>query len=134
MKTWVLDTNVIVAAHLSPHGPPAHLLQEVYTQRLRLAYDARIAIEYRTVLRRDKFDLPRHSVDRFLTVLADQDLVDARPLKVNLPDEEDRMFLEVAHATAEMVLVTGNHRHFPRKMRGEVTVLSPAEAWARLRR
>ncbi len=129
MRTWVLDTNVIVAAHLSPHGPPARLLQEVYTQRLRLAYDARMAVEYTSVLSREKFALPKHSVDRFLTVLADQDLVDARPLNANLPDEEDRMFLEVAHATAEQVLVTGNRRHFPRKTRGEVTVLSPAEAW-----
>ncbi len=61
--------------------------------------------------------------------MADQDLVDAQPLKVKLPDEEDRMFLEVARATVGKVWVTGNRRYFPRKTRGEVTVLSPAEAW-----
>lgn len=61
MKSWVFDTNVIVAAHLSPFGPPGRLLGEVYGGHLRLAYDARMAEEYREVLLRPKFALPRYS-------------------------------------------------------------------------
>ncbi len=54
MNSWVLDTNVIVAAHLSPFGVPARLLSEVYTRRLRMAYDFRILAEYQEVLGRKK--------------------------------------------------------------------------------
>ena len=129
MNRWVFDTNVIVAGHLSPHGPLARLLGEVYAWRLRLAYDARMAAEYRDVLLRPKFGLPAASVRSFLRVLEDQDLVTGLPWNGELPDPDDRMFLEVAAATDEKCLVTGNLRHFPASSRGSVRVLTPAEAW-----
>ena len=130
MKNWVFDTNVIVAAHLSPFGPPGRLLGEVYARRLRLAYDARMAEEYREVLLRPKFALPPESVRTFLRVLEDQDLVIAPPLSLKIPDPDDLMFLEVAAHGGDGVLVTGNLRHFPEASRGSVRVLTPAEAWA----
>ncbi len=71
MRTWVLDTNGIVSAHLSPHGPPGGLLGEVLARRLRLAYDTRILDEYREVLSRPKFDFPPTSVRRFLDLMSD---------------------------------------------------------------
>jgi len=129
MKSWVFDTNVIVAAHLSPYGPPGRLLGEIYAQRLRLAYDARIAAEYREVLLRPKFGFPVESVRSFLRVLEDQDFVDGIPLRLELPDPDDLMFLEVASATEDRVLVSGNIRHFPLRSRRGVKVLTPAEAW-----
>lgn len=130
MKSWVLDTNVIVAAHLSAFGPPGRWLAEVYARRLRLTYDARMAEEYREVLLRPKFALPVESVRSFMRVLEDQDLVIACPLRLNLPDADDLMFLEVAAMTGDGVLVTGNLRHFPDESRGAVRALTPAEAWA----
>lgn len=42
-------------------------------KRLRLAYDTRLLDEYREVLRRPKFDLPSASVQRFLSVMSDQE-------------------------------------------------------------
>jgi putative PIN family toxin of toxin-antitoxin system len=130
MKSWVFDTNVIVAAHLSPFGPPGRLLAEIYVRRLRLSYDARIAAEYREVLLRPKFSLPPESVKSFLRVLEDQDPVIAPPLNLKLPDPDDLMFLEVAAITDERVLVTGNLRHFPAKSWHSIRVLTPAEAWS----
>jgi uncharacterized protein len=129
MKSWVFDTNVIVAAYLSPFGPPGRLLAEIYGQRLRLSYDVRMAAEYREVLSRPKFGLPAESVQSFLRVLADQDPVSAPPWKVKLPDPDDLMFLEVAAVTEEKTLVSGNLRHFPQASRRDVRVLTPAEAW-----
>ena len=132
MKSWVFDTNVIVAAHLSAFGRPGRLLAEVYACRLRLTYDARMAEEYREVLLRPKFGLPQQTVRSFLRVLDDQDLVIAPPLRVELPDPDDLMFIEVAAMCDAGVLVTGNLRHFPMESRGSVQVLSPAEAWETL--
>jgi len=131
MKSWVFDTNVIVAAHLSPFGPPGRLLGEIYGQRLRMSYDERMAAEYRQVLSRPKFTLPTDSVQSFLRVLSDQDSVSALPLKITLPDPDDLMFLEVAACTEQKILVSGNLRHFPIALRHDVTVLTPAEAWER---
>lgn len=129
MKSWVFDTNVIVAAHLSPFGPPGRLLAEIFGRRLRLPYDDRMAAEYREALSRPKFALPAESVRSFLRVLADQYPVSAPPSKVKLPATDDLMFLEVAASTDEKTLVSGNLRHFPQGSRRDVRVLTPAEAW-----
>jgi putative PIN family toxin of toxin-antitoxin system len=129
MKSWVFDTNIIVAAHLSPFGPPAKLLGAVYARGLRISYDARLAAEYREVLLRPKFGLPAEAVRSFFQVLEDQDLVTGLPLNLKVPDPDDLMFLEVAAATTERRLITGNLRHFPVACRGPVTVMTPAEAW-----
>jgi putative PIN family toxin of toxin-antitoxin system len=128
MNSWVFDTNVIVAAHLSPFGVPARLLGEVYARRLRMACDYRILAEYREVLGRRKFDLSPHAVKGFMQILEDQDLVIPILLKTILPESDDLMFLEVAAATGNRVLVTGNTKHYPQKCRGSVLVLTPAEA------
>jgi putative PIN family toxin of toxin-antitoxin system len=128
MNSWVFDTNVIVAAHLSPFGVPARLLSEVYARRLRMAYDFRLLAEYQEVLGRKKFDLSPQAIKGFLQILEDQELTTPLPLKTTLPDPDDLMFLEVAAATSNRVLVTGNTKHYPQKSRGSVLVLTPAEA------
>jgi uncharacterized protein len=134
MTTWVFDTNVIVSAHLSPFGPPALLLGEVLARRLRLAYDVRILDEYGEVLSRPKFDLPRATVERFLEVMADQEFVHPVLLDVDLSDPSDAMFLEVAAALPNPVLVSGNLAHFPGSLCATVEVLSPATALQKFRK
>ena len=49
---FVLDTNVLVAALLSPYGAPAAVLQVVLSGSAVVCFDARILSEYREVLRR----------------------------------------------------------------------------------
>ena len=51
--------------------------------------------------------------------------MNASPLGIELPDQDDLPFLEVAHA-AEATLVTGNTRHYPPEERRGVTILDPA--------
>jgi predicted nucleic acid-binding protein len=128
MNSWVFNTNVIVAAHLSPFGVPARLLSEVYARRLRMAYDFRILAEYQEVLGRKKFDPPPQAIKGFLQIVEDQERIAPLPLKTILPNPDDLMFLEVAAATSHRVLVTGNIKHYPQKSRGSVLVLTPAEA------
>ena len=52
----VVDTSVLVSGLLSAHGAPARVIDLLTTGDLKVAYDDRIAIEYRQVLARP---LPR---------------------------------------------------------------------------
>lgn len=128
----VLDTNVLVSALLSPHGPPARTLDLLLMGEVRLVYDDRIMAEYREVLGRPKFGFARADVDDVLLYLEAQgESVIAHPLSVALPDPDDAPFLEVAAETGAL-LVTGNRDHYPVSARGAVQMLSPSaflEAW-----
>jgi putative PIN family toxin of toxin-antitoxin system len=122
-----LDTNVLVAALLSPFGTPAQVLALLLAGRAQLCYDARIMNEYREVLRRPKFAFDVEAVGDLLDYLEDTGTLAAgTPWPAVLPDADDAMFLEVAKAAAAACLVTGNLRHFPARARRGVTVVTPA--------
>jgi putative PIN family toxin of toxin-antitoxin system len=122
----VLDTNVLVSALLSPFHAPGRILDLLLAGKIRLVYDDRILAEYRAVLMRPKFGFDRRSVEELLDECSASGLaVAAPPLKLNLPDPTDVIFVEVA-AAAEAPLVTGNGRHFPPGSCARVVILSPA--------
>ncbi|MCY3839357.1 MAG: putative toxin-antitoxin system toxin component, PIN family [Gammaproteobacteria bacterium] len=122
----VLDTNVMVSALLSPHGPPAAILRSVLAEQVMLAYDARILTEYRDVLTRGRLRLDQDRVDGVLGFVETYgELVVAEPLVLDLPHMADAMFVEVAVAGRVDGLVTGNLRHFPAESVGSVRVISP---------
>ena len=132
---WVLDTNVVVSGLLSAGGPPGRLVDAALSGVLRLVYDDRIAAEYHEVLARPRLGIAEAQREAFLAVLALHDLVVAQPwVGARPPDPDDLMFLEVALAAEDRILVTGNARHFPRAVRGSVRVLSPVQALERLHR
>lgn len=129
---WVLDTNVIVSGLLSPAGPPGRLLDAALAGTLRLVYDDRIAGEYREVLERPALRIDAGSRDAFLAVLSLHELVVVPPWTgPSPPDPDDQMFLEAVMFADDRTLVTGNSRHFPPEVRGEITVLDPRRAWER---
>jgi uncharacterized protein len=131
----VLDTNVLIAALLSPHGAPAQLLDLSLVGEIVLLVDDRILAEYLEVARHPKFVFPQVDLRRVLdalTALAEH--VAARPLPVILPDDGDVPFLEVAVAGHADALVTGNTRHFvPKRGRHGVRVRAPRDALDELR-
>lgn len=132
----VLDTNVLIAALLSPHGPPAAILRMLLAGHARLAYDARILVEDREVAAGPKFNLELGLVEAVLDALATDGLsVTSTPLPGRLPDPDDEPFLEAAIAVGpDTVLVTGNVQHFPSDPRHGVEVLTPRqwlEYWRR---
>ena len=55
------------------------------------------------------------------------------PGVLGLPDSDDECFLDVALLTPDRVLVTGNARHYPPRLRRGVTVLTPRQAVAKLK-
>lgn len=123
----VLDTNVLVSGLLSPYGPPGVLVDALLAQRLVIAFDDRLLLEYQSVLSRPKFGFQATHLEAFFMALSFQSHVSAPPWShPQSPDPDDTMFLEVA-AVAKVPLVTGNLKHFPKRCRGGVEVLSPAD-------
>ena len=129
----VIDTNVLVSALLNPGRVPHRAVTVLCLQRCTVLYDRRIAEEYRSVLSRPKFgSIPRDRIDALLaSVLAvGKDLGEVSPWTGELPDADDRPFVEVALAGMADALVTGNVRHFPPGL--GMNVLTPAHLLQRL--
>ena len=120
MRKTIIDTNVLVSALLASHYDSA----TVQVVKLMLKGNAlpvitdRIISEYEEVLRRRKFGFPEESV----SVLLDEIRKKSRMIKpalsdVELPDENDRPFLDALLTEDETILITGNLKHFPRHER-----------------
>lgn len=126
----VLDTNVLVAGLLNPHGPPGRIVDLLLTGELSIAYDDRVLAEYREVLSRPRFGFDPHDIEHIVDLLeVEGGPAPAAPLDLpDLPDPDDLPFLEIAAAVEPYLLVTGNMRHFPPEARPEgVRVESPRE-------
>ena len=121
-----LDTNVLVSGLLTPRGPPAAILRALAADRLRLCYDGRILSEYRTVVARKKFVLGRAYAEKLISHFeATGRDIPAPPIRVNLPDPNDNMFVEVAIAGHADYLVTGNLKDYPPHATMGVAVILP---------
>lgn len=131
MKLWVLDTNVLVSAALTRGGACDRPMQAAQAGRFGLAWNAAMLREYREVLLRPKFGLSARVVGEVLTMFRLEGYREGET-GVELPDPDDAVFLAMA-AAADGVLVTGNVKHFPEKLRCGVEVLTPAEALERLK-
>ncbi len=132
----VLDTNVLVSAMLTGGGTADFALQLVLQGTVVLLADSRILAEYDEVTARPQFkfdDKERRLLLGILTDLAEP--VVARPLRLALPDPDDRVFVEVAIAGGADAIITGNLKHFVLK-KGEllVPILTPRQFVDRMRR
>ena len=129
----VFDTNVVISGLLSATGTCGRLLDLVLESTIALCLDARILEEYR-VARRPELGIDANDADRVLDFLESNSVSTvALPLRVILPDADDLPWLEVAAAEG-VPLVTGNIRHYPKRSRCEVEVLSPRQFLDRLGR
>ena len=129
----VIDTNVLVAALLTPGRTPDRALAAVFARGDAVLCDARIEAEYRDVLGRPKFRaIDPGRAEALLTALlaGAERLGDVAPWAGPMTDADDRAFVEVALAGAADAVVTGNARHYPTDL--AFAVLSPAALLARL--
>ena len=134
MNRAVFDTNVVVSGFLSPAGPPGRIVEWLRNGSVQAVLDDRITAEYSEVLTRPLFGLPASEVKLVLAAIRTRafwvEAVAAHKVK-GLPDPDDAPFLECARS-ANVPLVTGNIRHFPKSIAGDVVVLTPAQFVAML--
>jgi putative PIN family toxin of toxin-antitoxin system len=110
----VLDTNILVSAHLSPLGLEYRVFELALDLRLRLFVSAPILREYERVLRRPKFPiLPGKVTESLAQIRQNSTLIVPTATLAISPDERDNRFLECAESAGADYLVTGNRRHFP---------------------
>lgn len=129
----VVDSNVLVSGLLSEAGPPGQIVSLLFQGDLEPVVSANILAEYRDVLSRAKFDFDASERNQLLGVMEDFGfIVEPAPWPVELPDPDDEPFLAAA-AAAAAPLITGNLRHFPKRVRRGVEVLSPRAFVDRLR-
>ncbi len=119
----VLDTNVVVSAHLNSDGYEKSVLDLALSGKLRMFVSTAILREYESVLRRPKFRLKPSEVSRSLRLFraAAKVVSPYNQLKV-ARDAGDNRFLECAEAAKADYLITGNQRHFPKQWRQTLIV------------
>lgn len=125
-----MDTNVIVSAFLKPESNPALILSLFFEGYLTVCLSEEILVEYREVLKREKFKkLDHESIDKFLSII-DKQALNVRPrVSVNavVVDPSDNKFLECALESNADYMVTGNTRHFPFKKFHDTQVITPKD-------
>ncbi len=91
------------------------LIDAVLDGKIIPLYNSEIVAEYTEVLSRPKFKFDREIrellVERIVFLGED---ADRTAYSESLPDEDDRVFYEVALSTEDAYLITGNLKHFPK--------------------
>jgi putative PIN family toxin of toxin-antitoxin system len=123
MVRVVLDTNVVVSAHLIIEGFERYALDLVLAGKLQLAASEAILAEYASVLARPQFAITRKRLARSMDLIRKSAHIvrPSRRLTV-AQDPADNCFLECAEAARADYLVTGNKRHFPKNWRQTLVV------------
>ncbi len=125
----VLDTNVLISGILNPSGPPGRIVDFLRNGFLQLVIDDRIFSEYADVLRRKYFlryfeESEREDVIEYIS--KNSYYTTTRIVVHNMPDEGDVPFLEIA-LSENVPLVTGNLKHYPKRLATGCIVLSPRQ-------
>lgn len=134
---WVIDTNVLVSAAITPNGVCDQVLQSAIAGMFVPAWDNKILVEYREVLSRPKFQLSKTAVKALLAALPSSGFHPTTLLvEIELPDLDDLPFVAVALETPDKTIITGNPSHYPDSAMEKigVEILTPRQALERLGR
>jgi putative PIN family toxin of toxin-antitoxin system len=111
----ILDTNVLLAALISPHSPPDTLYRAWHSARFDLLTTAAQLDELRRVGRHPKIKsiLPAHRVGTMINNMQRAIVLDtlpALPDNIEVNDPNDAFLLTMALAGSADYLVTGDRR------------------------
>ena len=122
----VIDANVIVSGMITSNSssPTAKVLDCLGEKHITPLYCEEIIQEYKSVLGREKFNLPKERIEKFLKMMKSDGMASYRvPTNEVFTDPNDVVFYEVALSKEDSFLVTGNVKHFPKVD----LVVTPAE-------
>lgn len=126
----VIDTNVWVSSLLTHNdsSPTERIFRLLFKGEIVALYNDEIMAEYEDVLSRKRFSFPQEDVDELLNYIKKNGIHEDRaPFNEAMPDEDDRVFLEVSLSWEDSFLVTGNLKHYPKLPK----VVTPAELIAK---
>ena len=136
----VVDTNVLVAATLSPSGASFRILALIPARRFEVLLSVPLMLEYEDVLKREDMRARSHLTLEDIDIILDMLAAVGTPCtpffqwRPQLPDPDDEMLLELAVNGRADAIVTVNTRDFlPAAPTFGVEVLRPGEFLRRLR-
>ncbi len=110
----VLDTNVVISAHLNPDGLERFVLDLAINRKLSLCYSESILAKYEGVLTRPRFRISPKKISESLALIRGAGILAIPKQRLQIAiDPGDDIFLECAQEACARYLVTGNKRHFP---------------------
>ena len=136
----VVDTNVLVAATLSPFGASFQILSLLPERHFELLLSVPLMLEYEEVLKREDIRAQSHLTLEEVDVLLDMLAAVGTPCtpffqwQPQLPDPDDEMVLELAVNGRANAIVTWNTQDFlPAAQTFGIEVLRPGAFLRRLR-
>lgn len=108
----VLDTNVLLSALISPHGPPDRIYRAWRAARFEVVTSTAQLDELRRASRYPKFKtiLQPHRVGVMVNNLQRAIVLELLPAGIETDDPNDAFLLAMAIASDAAYLVTGDHR------------------------
>jgi putative PIN family toxin of toxin-antitoxin system len=127
MISAVLDTNIIVSAHLNQEGPASIILDLAFSRYFRCFVSEVLLEEYEEILKRTRLGLDARDTSRSIRLLrkAATLVVPRRILKVT-SDPDDNKIIECALEARADYVVTGNTRHFPVQFQ-DIRIIRPRQ-------
>ena len=123
----VIDTNVLVSAILKDRVPEDVLLFIIDTPEFDWAASPEIIAEYKDVLGRKKFHLPKELVDEWIELLDDSVVIIPVSLEIEFPrDRKDEKFIACALSADADLLITGDKDFVEAEKMMNTTILSVA--------
>ena len=111
----VLDTNVIVSAHLKEEGLERFVLDLALARKLHWFISSEILEEYKGVLARPAFKLTPVKVAASVRLIEKAARLIQPEKRIKAARDPDDKFLECAAEAQADYLVTGNKKHFPKQ-------------------
>jgi putative PIN family toxin of toxin-antitoxin system len=126
----VLDTNVLLSALISPHGPPDVIYRAWRVARFSLVTSTAQLDELRRASRYPKFRavLQPHRVGTMIKNLQRALVLEQLPTGIEADDPNDAFLLAMAQASEADYLITGDHRAglLQRGSLGRTRIVTPA--------
>lgn len=113
----VIDTNIFVSSFITKNETAStrKVIESMFNGQIKPLYNEEILNEYSEVLHRPKFHLEEADINGLLRFIRQNGIDSERfPFDGDMPDEDDRVFYEVALSEEDSFLVTGNLKHFPK--------------------